>query len=94
MYTIATSMYKLPRVVDAFVKLMILSSIVHISTIAVYFLMTHDIAPLNFFSIIGTNLLFPSILTSQFATMYSLGTIITVYTILYMYFTHENRCPR
>ena len=94
MYTIATSMYKLPRVVDAFVKLMVLSSIIHISTVAIYFFTTHDIAALNFFWIIGTNLLFPSILTSQFATMYSLGAMITLYTILYMYFTHENRHPR
>jgi hypothetical protein len=84
----------IPRYIDAFVKLMILSSVLHLTTIAIYFLMTHDTRPLNFFSIIGTDLLFPSIAISPYADIYSLSAIVILYSVLYFFFTHESRRSR
>ena len=79
--------YTKNRYLEAFVKLMIFSSVLHLSVIAVYFYKTHDALPLNFFSIVGLDLLFPSLVTSSFATIYSIGTIVVLYTIVLLFFT-------
>jgi uncharacterized membrane protein len=82
------------RPVRAFILLMLTSAVIHLVTLAIYFVQTHDSIPLNFFSIVGFDLFFPSLVTSPFATIYSLVATISIYSILFFFFTHENRRSR
>ena len=79
------------RPIKAFILLMLTSAVIHLVTLAVYFVQTHDAVPLNFFSIVGFNLFFPSLVMSPFANMYSLVATLSIYSILFFFFTHENR---
>lgn len=82
------------RPVKAFVLLMIVSSIIHLTVLAVYFVQTHDMVPLNFFSIVGLNLFFPSLITIPYALVYSFVTTLTLYLILFFFFAHNHRNDR
>lgn len=85
---------KIPKYINAFVKLMIFSAVLHLTTLAVYFLKTGDGVPLNFFSVVGLNLFFPFLVTSPFAGIYSTAAIVSLYTILYFFFSNESRSTR
>lgn len=82
------------RFINAFIGLMLLSAALHLTTLAVYYIKTGDEDPLNFFSIIGFNLFFPQLITSQFAPLYSFIATVSLYLIVFFFFTHENRHSR
>lgn len=82
------------RFMKAFIGLMLLSAVLHLIVLAVYFLKTKDSIPLNFFSIIGANLFFPALVTSPFAPLYSFITSIVLYIVIFLFFTHENSRSR
>jgi predicted membrane protein len=88
---------KIPKYINAFVKLMIFSAVLHLAVLAVlavYFLKTGDGVPLNFFSIVGLSLFFPVLVTSPFAGLYSTGAVVFSYTALYFFFSNESRRTR
>lgn len=89
-----TSSNLISRVIKAFVGLMLLSAIIHLTTLAIYYTKTGDGDPLNFFSIIGFNLFFPQLITSHFAPLYSVAATASLYLIIFFFFTHENRRSR
>ena len=82
------------RPVRAFVLLMLTSAVIHLTTLAVYFVQTHDEVPLNFFSIVGFNLFFPSLVTMPYAQAYSFVTTLTLYLILFFFFVRNHRNVR
>ena len=79
------------RFLRACVLLMLTSAVLHLLTLAVYFIMTHNGVPLNFFSIIGFDLFWPTLVHSPFAAVYSYSATIGLFLVLYFFFTHENR---
>jgi hypothetical protein len=78
------------RIVRAFVLLMLTSAVIHLTTLAIYYLQTRDGVPLNFFSIVGFNLFFPTLVTSPYASLYSFVATLTTYSILFFFFTNKN----
>lgn len=87
-------MNKLSLCLQAFIKLMLVSAVIHLVVLAIYFGLTQDSVPLSFYSIVGLNLFFPYLVTGPFANFYSILTIVIVYCIILFFFNHENRRTR
>jgi hypothetical protein len=85
---------KLPTYLQAVMLFMLLSAILHLGVLAVYFFTTHDSVPLNFFSIIGLDLFSSSFVTSPLAPLYSSVTTLLLYCGIFYYVHHENRRTR
>jgi hypothetical protein len=68
---------------------MFASAVIHLIVLAVYYIKTQDAAPLNFFSVVGLNLFFPSIVYSPFAGLYSLFATATLYFIILYFITQK-----
>jgi predicted membrane protein len=80
--------------VIATVKLMLFSAVLHLSVLAFYFLKTNDLVPLNFYSIVGLNLFFPSFVSSSYSSVLSFVTIVALYLFFLYHSAHENRRTR
>lgn len=83
-----------PKSIQALIALMFFSALLHMLILAVYFVMTHDSVPLNFFSIIGLSLFFPELATSQFSSLASVLLTVGIYCSFYYYFSHDRRRTR
>ena len=79
---------------QAFMKLMLVSAIVHLVVLAFYYMKTQDAVPLNFFSIVGLDLFFPALVTSEYAGVFSIVATVGIYVVLFIFFVHENRRTR
>ncbi len=84
----------LPRYIQALVGLMFLSAVIHMIVLIIYCIKTGDGTPFNFFSIVGADLFFPILTQGNYAMMYSSITMMVLYGVIYLFFTHENRRPR
>lgn len=83
-----------PKSIQALIALMLFSALLHMLILAVYFFMTRDSVPLNFFSIIGLDLFFPTSLTSPFSSLASVLVTLGIYCSFYYYFSHDRRRTR
>lgn len=77
------------RYFDALLKLMLLSAVLHMFTLFVYFLIHLDASRFNFFKIINIDLFFPELITNQYTNMYSIILGIFLYICLYYFFTKK-----
>lgn len=71
------------RYIDALLKLMLLSSIIHMVALALYSVTYNDFGPFNFFTIVGIDLLFPQIITSDCQYVYSFATVLCLYAVIF-----------
>ena len=78
-------------IVLSFFKLMFLSAIIHVLLLVVLSIVRRDVSLLNFFSIIGVDLVFPKIVKGFPDQIYSLSVIIILYTFIYIFFTAKNK---
>lgn len=76
------------RYLDALLKLMLLSAVLHMVVLAVYFVVYGDASHFNFFKIIALDLFFPE-LASDFMHLYSLLIGVWLYVFLFYFFTHK-----
>lgn len=76
------------RYLDALLKLMLLSAILHMAVLVVYFIIYRDISRFNFFKIIDIDLFVPELVSNN---MYPYSFFITVwlYVFLFYFFTHK-----
>lgn len=70
------------RFLDAFLKLMLLSAAMHIAVLAFVCIARRDVAPLNFFSIISLDVVFPGISEGFVSQIASLISIVCLYGII------------
>lgn len=77
------------RYLDALLKLMLLSAILHMVVLGVYFLVYNDISYFNFFTIIALDLFFPVLSYTENTFMYSLITMVGLYFSLFYFFTKK-----
>lgn len=78
------------RHADALLKLMLLSAILHMAVLVVYFVLYADISHLNFFKIIAIDLFFPQVTRTNFTDIYSLLVAFGLYMCIYFFFTRRN----
>ena len=75
------------RFLDALLKLMLLSAIVHAVLVVIFSFLTKDLEFLNYFYIIGLNLFFPNISMGITGQILSAATVVAFYTAIFLFFT-------
>ena len=76
------------KYLDALFKLMIFSSIIHVSIVTVYSLLSWDITELNFFKIVGLDFVFPSLVDNENTFLFSF--LITLVLYLFFFFNSKS----
>jgi hypothetical protein len=74
------------RYFDAFLKLMLLSAILHMGVLAINFILRGDHAPFNFFTIIAAQLFVPGLASEQ---ALSLAIAFLLYVLILCCFTRK-----
>ena len=75
------------RYIDAALKLIIFSSIVHLLILAAQAIIHRDVLWLNYFNILDLEFFFPSILQYPLSTFFATACAVVIYGILYKYYT-------
>lgn len=70
---------------------MFISAVLHMCLLLLYFFITKDSTPLNFFSIIGLNLFYPEFVSSNLGQLLSYVVSIFLYIIGYAYLTTSKK---
>ena len=78
------------RFIQAVLKLMLLSAVIHVAILVFDFLVSHQTNNLSFFSIVGVDLFYPNFVVSSFGQMVSYGTVIILFIIIYFFFTKSS----
>ncbi len=78
------------RFLDAFLKLMLFSAVLHIATLIIVSIKKADAAPLNFFSIVGVDQFIPGIDKGLSSQITSLSLIIILYGMIYLLYTKKD----
>lgn len=74
---------------DALLKLMLLSAVLHMAILFVYFVVHLDASRFNFFKITDIDLFFPELTSNSYSNVYSLLVGILLYTLIYYFFTKK-----
>ena len=78
------------RFLDAFLKLMFVSAAIHL-VVLIYAGLSHlDVAALNYFSIVGLDLLFPDISKGLMSQVFSLLIIALTYISIFLFGTKKS----
>lgn len=77
------------RYLDAFLKFLLLSAIIHPSLLLISFSTNLNVSLLNYFDIIGLNLFFPGIIEGYLSQILSVIIMIAIYLIIYLHFTKK-----
>jgi hypothetical protein len=77
------------RFLDAFLKLILFSGILHLVIVVIAGLRQGSLRPLNYFSIIGLDQIFPRLNVSFFSHVLALSTALIIYTIILFYFRNK-----
>ena len=78
---------KANRFIQALVKLMLLSAVLHILILVVHSVIVQNISELSLFKIIGLDLFYPE-LSSMF--LFSSVVAFVIYVLIYFFFTDKN----
>ena len=79
------------RYIDALLKLMLLSAIIHMIVLAWYSVVYNDFTLFNFFTIVGIDLLFPQIVTSDCQYVYSFAIVLCMYAVLFYLLNRKSK---
>jgi len=79
------------RFIDALVKLILLSAIIHLSLLLVYSILNLDFIYLNFFNLLDFDLFFPEVINGVLSQLLSIIVVIIVYVVIYIYFTDRDK---
>jgi len=79
------------RYIDAALKLVLVSGIMHAFLLLIFSIAKLNAAYLNYFNILDVDLFFPSIAKGALSQILSIISIITAYLIIYLYFTKKNQ---
>lgn len=71
------------RYLDALLKLMLLSAVIHMTVLAVYFVLYLDLSRFNFFKIVALDLFYPQLVTTHLTNIYSLGTMFILWAMFF-----------
>lgn len=74
---------------QALLLLMLISAIIHMVVLGIYFIFTLDYSPFNFFRIIGLNLFYPEFVSSPYSASFSIFSIICIYFFSYLFLTNK-----
>ena len=73
------------RHLDALLKLMLLSAVLHMAVLAIYFVLHVDATRFNFFKIINIDLLYPRLVTNSLTNFYSTVVMVVLYLFFYTF---------
>lgn len=79
------------RYLDSFLKLLLVSAIIHFTLLVGYSIIHLELTPLNYFHILAIDLFFPSIMSVKYINYISAIPVIIIYVLAYIYFTGNNR---
>lgn len=79
------------RFLDALIKLVIISAVLHISILAIYSLNSGNFAWLNYFRVLSLELFYPQVLEFPQSLLSSAITAASLYFILFFLFTRKGR---
>lgn len=75
------------RMLEAFLKFVLVSALVHLSVLAVILVLTGDITYFNYFEILELEWFFPGISEGLLSQVLSAVTMVVLYAVTYFYFT-------
>ena len=78
------------RWLDAFLKLLLISAVIHFSIMVLALLINQNTLLLNFFDIIDLDLFLPGIINGTTNQILSAIVIIFLYIIIYLFFTKKS----
>lgn len=76
---------------DALLKLMLLSAVIHILVLAIYSISHGNVSHLNFFKIINIDLFFPEIVNMDCYGLYSFVITIWLYISIYYFYNLKKK---
>lgn len=79
------------RFLDAFLKLLLVSAIIHLSIIVVFLIITKNIKVLNYFNILDIDSFFPEVINGTLSQILSAGIVIFIYIVIFFFFTKSKR---
>ena len=79
------------RFLDAFLKFLLFSAILHFLVLVVTSIITLDIGFLNYFDIIDVNLFLPGIDVGMISQIFSASLIIILYALIFFLYTKKNK---
>ena len=79
------------RFLDAFLKFLLFSAILHFLVLVVTSIITLDIGFLNYFDIVGINLFIPGIGSGMISQIFSLSLILILYALIFFLYTKKNK---
>lgn len=77
------------RYVDALLKFILLSAMLHIFILAIYSIKSGQTASLNYITILDLNLLFPNILQNNYISYVSMAFAIALYSAIFFFLTKK-----
>ncbi|MBX4196665.1 hypothetical protein KW805_03690 [Candidatus Pacearchaeota archaeon] len=78
------------RPIDAFLKLLLVSAVIHFIILVVQSLKDGNISHLNYFAILELQAFFPHILNGSFSFLLSLLIVVVLYFVLYFKYTKNH----
>lgn len=79
------------RLLDAFLKFVLLSALVHTALLAVYALVFWDFGVFNYFSILDLGLFIPGITTGQVSVIVSASIMATLFLVIFLFYTKSEK---
>ena len=79
------------RILDAFLKFILLSAIIHTALLAVYSLIFWDIRVFNYFSILAVSLFIPGAASGQVSMIVSGAIMASVFLAIFLFYTKSDK---
>jgi len=79
------------RYLDAFLKFVLLTAVIHMFLLFAAAIMNADMAYLNYFNILDIDLFFPGVEQGLVSQLISIAAMALVYAVIYLYFTGKEK---
>ena len=77
------------RYIDALLKLILVSAIVHMVLLIIYSVITGDFVILNYFNILDIDLIFPNVIEGTVSQVLSVLATVIVYVLILLFYTKK-----